>query len=153
MPTQRLKDFLNQNDVEYVSIKHPPGYTAQEIAAIAHIPGQEMAKTVIVKIDGELAMVVLPAPYKVDLKLLKRATNADKVELASEEEFRNQFPECELGAMPPFGNLYGVNEWVDESLCEDDMITFNAGSHTELVRLSYKKFEELTHPHVAKLHA
>jgi Ala-tRNA(Pro) deacylase len=103
-----------------------------------------------VKLDGELAMAVLPAAYRVDFKLLKKASKAKKAELASEEEFRDRFPECELGAMPPFGNLYDIKVYVAESLTEDDEIAFNAGSHTELIRMSFKDFERLVKPTVMK---
>jgi Ala-tRNA(Pro) deacylase len=153
MPYQKLKDFLRENAVEYVSINHPPGYTAQEIAALAHIPGREMAKTVVVKVDGRFALVVVPANYKVDMKLVQDVCGADSAELATEDEFRELFPDCELGAMPPFGNLFNLPEYIDESLCADEMITFNAGSHTELIRLPFKKFEELAAPTIARLHS
>ncbi len=106
MPLQKLREFLDQNSVKYVSISHSPAYTAQEIAASAHIPGQELAKTVMVKLDGKMAMAVLPASFKVDLDHLGSATGADAVELATEEEFKGLFPGCEPGAMPPFGNLW-----------------------------------------------
>jgi Ala-tRNA(Pro) deacylase len=150
MPIKKLQDFLDSNGVKYVCMKHSPAYTAQEIAAMAHIPGKELAKTVMVKVDGEMAMAVLPASYKVDFKQLKKAAKAKKVELASEKEFKDHFPECEVGAMPPFGNLYEMNVYVSESLAEDEQIAFNAGSHTELIRLSYKDFENLVKPTVLK---
>jgi Ala-tRNA(Pro) deacylase len=150
MPAKKLTSFLDEQKVKYVKISHSPAYTAQEIAAIAHIAGRELAKSVIVKLDGELAMAVLPAAYRVDFKLLKKASKAKKAELASEEEFRDRFPECELGAMPPFGNLYDIKVYVAESLTEDDEIAFNAGSHTELIRMSFKDFERLVKPTVMK---
>jgi Ala-tRNA(Pro) deacylase len=150
MPAKKLTSFLDEQKVKYVKISHSPAYTAQEIAAIAHIAGRELAKSVIVKLDGELAMAVLPASYRVDFKLLKKASKAKKAELASEEEFRDRFPECELGAMPPFGNLYDIKVYVAESLTEDDEIAFNAGSHTELIRMSFKDFERLVKPTVMK---
>jgi Ala-tRNA(Pro) deacylase len=150
MPAKKLTAFLDEQKIKYVKISHSPAYTAQEIAAIAHIAGRELAKSVIVKLDGELAMAVLPASYRVDFKLLKKASKAKKAELASEEEFRDRFPECELGAMPPFGNLYDIKVYVAESLTEDDEIAFNAGSHTELIRMSFKDFERLVKPTVMK---
>ena len=151
MPVKKLKEFLDENGVKYVIISHSHAYTAQEIAALAHIPGKELAKTVIVKIDGKMAMAVLPASYKVKLHLLEDAANADKVELADEHEFKGLFPECEIGAMPPFGNLYDMAVFVSESLAEDKEIAFNAGSHTELIRLAYSDFEKLVQPKVVKL--
>ena len=150
MPLKKIKDFLNSKNIKYVTISHSTAYTANEIAASAHIPGKELAKTVMVKIDGKMTMSVLPASYKVDFDLLQEASGASKVELASEQEFEDMFPGCEIGAMPPFGNLYGMEVLVDKSLCEDEEIAFNAGSHTELIRLSYKDFEGLVKPKVVK---
>jgi Ala-tRNA(Pro) deacylase len=150
MPVKILKDFLDNQNIKYVTITHSPTYTAQEIAASAHIPGKVMAKTVMVKIDGKMAMAVLPASCKVDFDLLKKAAGASTVGLASEQEFKNLFPECEIGAMPPFGNLYGMEVFVADALAEDEEIVFNAGSHTELIRLAYKDFERLVKPKVVK---
>ena len=150
MPAQKLKDFLDRHNIKYVTISHSLAYTAQEVAASAHIAGKELAKTVMVKIDGKMAMAVLPASYKVNLELLKTAAGASKVELANEQEFRDMFPESEVGAMPPFGNLYSMEVFVDESLSEDEEIAFNDGSHTELLKLAYRDFERLVKPKAAK---
>ncbi len=149
MPVQKLKEFLDINNVKYVTISHSPAFTAQEIASTAHIPGKELAKTVMVKIDGKMAMAVLPAYYKIDFDRLNEAAGAETVELASEEEFKGLFPNCDVGAMPPFGNLYDMDVFVESHLAEDEEIAFNAGSHTELVRLSYKDFEQLVQPKMA----
>lgn len=146
MPETRLKEFLDTQHVKYVTIGHSPAFTAQEIAALAHIPGKEVAKTVIVKVDGELAMVVLPASEHVRMADLRRTLGAKHVELASEDEFRESFPDCETGAMPPFGNLYGMKVFVSQVLREDEEIAFNAGSHDELIRLPYAEYERLVHP-------
>ncbi len=151
MPVKKLKEFLDANRIRYVAIIHSPAYTAQQIAASAHVPGKELAKTVVVKIDARLAMVVLPASYKVDFELLKAASGANKVELASEAEFKEKFPGCELGAMPPFGNLYGMDVYVAQSLSEDEEIAFNAGSHTELIKLAYQDYERLVGPKIANI--
>ena len=151
MPVQRLKEFLDSEGVKYTTIGHSPAFTAQEIAASAHIPGRELAKTVMVKIDGEPAMLVLPASNRIVLDMLKHAAGADEVEIAREEEFEEWFPGCETGAMPPFGNLYGMRVFVSESLTEDEEIAFNAGSHTELIRLSYRDFQRLVHPTVVAM--
>jgi len=148
MPMRTLAKFLDENKIRYVRISHSPAYTAQEIAASAHIPGREVAKTVMVKIEGKMEMVVTCASCQVDLGELKRAVGAQKVELASEDEFRGLFPECELGAMPPFGNLFDMQVFVTEELAEDEEIAFNAGSHTELVRMSYGDFARLVEPTV-----
>jgi len=150
MPVKKLKDFLDLNEVKYVTIIHSTAYTSQEIAAIAHIPGKDLAKTVMIRMDGKMVMVVLPASYKVDFNSLKEAAGAKKVELASEQEFQNLFPGCEVGAMPPFGNLYGMEVFVESCLTEDKEIAFNAGSHNELIKLSYKDFEALVKPKVLK---
>lgn len=150
MPVKKLKEFLNSSQIKYVLISHSPAYTAQEIAASAHIPGKELAKTVVVKIDGKLAMAVLPASCQVDFKMLQGAAGAGQVELATEQEFRNKFLGCELGAMPPFGNLYDMDVYAEQSLSEDEEIAFNAGSHTELLRLAYHDFQRLVAPRVSK---
>ena len=151
MPARKLKEFLDSKGAKYVLVSHAPAVTAQEIAASAHIPGKELAKTVMVKIDGAMSMAVLPASYVVDFDRLKQAAGASKVELAAEDEFRDLFPECELGAMPPFGNLYDMDVYVGKSLAEDDIIAFNAGSHTELVQLAFADFEKLVKPTIAKI--
>lgn len=151
MPAARLKEFLDTHGVRYVSISHSITYTAQEVAASAHVRGKEMAKTVIVRIDGRLAMAVLPASPKVDAALLQDALGAKQVEIAAEKDFREAFPGCELGAMPPFGNLYGMEVYVDPSLTKDKEIAFNAGTHHELIRMAYADFEELVRPRVIAL--
>jgi Ala-tRNA(Pro) deacylase len=150
MAASKLTEYLDNNHIKYEKIEHTPSYTAQEIAATAHVRGKDLAKTVMIKIDDKIAMAVLPALYKIDFGLLKKATGAKKIELASEEEFEDIFPDCEIGAMPPFGNLYGIEVFVAEKLTEDEEIAFNAGSHTELIKLSYKDMERLVHPKVAK---
>ena len=150
MPVKRLKEFLDSHNMKYVTISHSRAFTAQETATSAHIPGKELAKTVMVKTDGKMAMAVLPASYKVDFDLLKKATGSGKIEIADEEEFKGLFPGCEVGAMPPFGNLYGMDVFVAKSLTEDEEIAFNAGSHRELVRMAYKDFEGLVKPRVMK---
>ena len=151
MPARRLKKFLDDHEVKYTTITHSPAFTAQEIAHSAHISGKDVAKTVIAKADGEMVMVVLPASDQVVFDFLKAAVGADKVELATEWEFQDRFPECELGAMPPFGNLFGMEVFVSEGLSEDDEIAFNAGSHTELIKMKYRDFEKLVNPRVVRL--
>ena len=150
MPLKRLREFFDAHNIQFKTIRHTQTFTAQEIAASAHIPGRELAKTVMVKIDGTMTMAVLPASYRVDFKALKSATGAGKVELATEKEFKDMFPECEIGAMPPFGNLYGLEVYVAESLAKDAGIAFNAGTHTELVKIWYKDFETHVKPRLAK---
>lgn len=150
MPIKKLKEFLDSQKIKYVKISHSKAYTAMDIAESAHISGKELAKTVMVKIDGKMAMAVLPASQKVDFARLQKAVKAKKVELAEEADFRDMFPECDIGAMPPFGNLYGLDVFVADSLAEDEEIAFNAGSHTELIKLSYKDFEKLVKPKTVK---
>lgn len=153
MPINRLKEFLDSNSIKYVVISHSVAYTAQGIAALVHMPGKEVAKTVIVKIAGTLAMAVAPASRQVDLALLRKAAHTEDVELASEMEFKSKFPDCETGAMPPFGNLYEMAVFADEELSRDHEIAFNAGSHRELIRLAWGDFERLAKPVVVKLTA
>ena len=146
MPSKKLKSFLDENKIKYVSIQHSSAYTAQEIAAIAHIPGKDLAKTVIIKIDGKMAMAVLPASFKVSFDNLKNTLGVKEVRLAYEQEFIDKFPDCEVGAMPPFGNIYGMEVFVAESLAEDEEIAFNACSHTELIKMTFADFEKLVKP-------
>jgi Ala-tRNA(Pro) deacylase len=151
MPLIQLREYLDSHRVQYVAISHSIAYTAQGIAALTHIPGGKLAKTVIVKVDGVLMMAVVPAPCHVDLVRLKEALRANTVELASEVEFKNRFPDCETGAMPPFGNLYGMTVLADESLPHREQIAFNACSHRELVRMSWKDYERLVQPRTLSL--
>lgn len=150
MPLNRLKAFLDEYQVRYVAMSHSSAYTAQEIAAASHIPGKALAKTVMIKVDGGMKMAVLPATYKVDLGLLKEAVGASTVALAAEAEFKELFPDCETGAMPPFGNLYGLPVLVAQSLTENKEIAFNAGSHTEVVKIAFADYERLVKPTVLK---
>jgi Ala-tRNA(Pro) deacylase len=127
---------------------HVRVYTAQEIAAAQHVPGKEMAKVVMVKTDGKNIMLVLPASYRVEMKKLKGVLNSKKVVMVKEEEFQELFPDCEIGAMPPFGNLYNLEVWVDQVLTEDDFIVFRAGSHVETLRIKYSDYARLVSPKV-----
>jgi len=151
MPVKRLKEFLDGHGIRYVSINHSAAYTAQEVAASAHIRGKELAKTVVVTLDGKMAMVVLPASRKISFDLLREASGVENVQLASEQAFRDMFPGCEVGGMPPFGNLYDMDVYVSKLLAEDEDIAFNAGSHTELIRMAYKDFERLVKPEIVRI--
>ena len=148
MPVEKLKAFLDQNLVRYVAIKHSSAYTSQEIAASAHVSGREFAKTVMIRIENKMAMAVLPASYQIDFDLLREIFRDKTVTMATEAEFKNSFPDCDPGAMPPFGNLYGMEVYVEESLTADREIAFNAGSHSEIIRLSYEDFARLVKPKV-----
>jgi len=150
MPAKRLREFLDSNSVKYTTIIHSTAYTAQEIAALTHTKGLELAKTVMVKFDGKMAMAVIPAPFRLDLPGLKKITGATEISLATEAEFRGMFPDCETGAMPPFGNLFGMPVFADESLTRDKNISFNAGTHKELIRLPYVDFARLVQPKIGK---
>jgi len=150
MPVSKLKAFLDQQRIKYVRIIHSPAYTAQETAESARIAGRELAKTVMVKLDGRLAMAVLPANRKVILDDLREATGATEAKFATENEFKDFFPGCETGAMPPFGNLFDMDVYVSPSLAEDSDIAFNAGTHAELIKLAYKDFERLVHPSLCR---
>ena len=146
MPSRLLKDFLDENDIKYISIMHSMAFTATDIAKSAHIPSRELAKTVIINVDNELAMAVIPANYKLDLDILKETLDTQNIQLAKEPEFTPRFNDCEVGAMPPFGCLYDMNVYVAESLSEDDKIAFNAGSHLEVIQMDYKDYENLVKP-------
>ncbi|MGE5522861.1 MAG: aminoacyl-tRNA deacylase [Rhodospirillaceae bacterium] len=150
MPAKRLKDFLDSNQVKYVAITHSLAYTSQEIAQSVHIPGNKLAKTVVVKVDGKMAMAVLPGTEKVSVDMLKEATGAATVELATEREFQDRFPECDIGAMPPFGNLYGMDVYASPHLAKHE-IAFNAGTHTEVIRMPYQDWERLVMPKIVEL--
>jgi Ala-tRNA(Pro) deacylase len=148
MPCPKLKDFLDRNEIKYELIHHPTTYTAQLTAASSHLKPDELAKTVIVNRDGKLAMAVLSASRRVDLTALHAGSGAASLRLASELEFKQQFPDCDAGAMPPFGNLYGMEVFVDEGLRKNARVAFNAGSHDELLRLEYADFARLVRPKV-----
>jgi Ala-tRNA(Pro) deacylase len=151
MPLNRLKEFLDSQGIKYVSISHSLAYTAQGTAALAHIPGKDLAKTVIVQLDGSPVMAVVQANHHVDTQLLKKATGAKVVDLASEAKFADKFPDCEAGAMPPFGNLYNMKVFVDEKISHEKQIAFNAGSHRELIQLSWADYQSLVQPQIVRL--
>lgn len=150
MPVKKLKDFLDKSYVKYICVTHSKAFTSSEIAASAHISGIEFAKTVMIKINGKMAMAVLPASYQIDFEYLKALLNTNNIFLASETEFKSLFPECELGAMPPFGNLYNIHVYFAESLTKNKEISFNAGTHTELIRLELIDYLRLVKPEILK---
>ena len=156
MPIRKLKEMLDREHIKYVTIRHSPAYTAQATAQSAHIPGDELAKTVMLEVDDKLVMVVLPASEQLDLDLAGKEMKAKDIRLAEEREFQSSFPDCELGAMPPFGNLYGFDVYVTEALTNDERIAFNAGTHEELLEMEYDDFARLVQPrvlHVSSSHA
>lgn len=151
MALAMLDRFLTDNHIAYRRVMHPVAYTAQDVASAAHIPGEKMAKTVMVKLDGQFAMAVMHANQHLDLDSLKQETGASHAEVAPEYEFAELFRDCELGAMPPFGNLYGLEVYADQELMDDNEIAFNAGTHSELVRMAFRDYERLVHPKFGKL--
>jgi Ala-tRNA(Pro) deacylase len=151
MPAAKLREYLDANRVKYVTVRHSLAYTAQEVAASAHVRGRDMAKTVVVTIDGVLALAVVPADQKVDVERVREAAGATRVAVATEWDFRSAFPECELGAMPPFGNLFGMKVFVDPRLVAGEEIAFNAGTHTEVMRLASADYLRLVKPTVVQV--
>ena len=148
MPAKRLKEFLDREKIQYVSVQHSPAYLAQEVAAASHVSGRNFAKTVVAHVEGQPAMFVMPANRKLLLAELREMLEPQRVRLATEEEFKNLFPDCEMGAMPPFGNLYGMDVYVAPSLAAEPEIAFNAGTHTEVIKMAYQDFERLVQPKV-----
>ncbi len=153
MPAHRLRDYLDRNDVRYAVIRHAPAYTAQEAAAAAHVPGREMAKSVVLRVDGRLGLAVTAASDRVDLERVRTALRTRDVALAAERDFRDRFPDCDLGAMPPFGNLYGMTVWVSEDLDRGARLAFPAGTHAEMIVLRYDDYKRLVRPAVLPLSA
>jgi Ala-tRNA(Pro) deacylase len=148
MPVKILKEYLDNHHVKYSCVSHSRAFTAQEVAESAHVSGKNMAKTVIVKIDNQLAMVVLPAHDYINFDALKAVTGAVTIDLASESEFKSKFPECDAGAMPPFGNLYEMPVYASSRLSQHHQMVFSAGTHIELMQLAYADFERLVKPKV-----
>jgi Ala-tRNA(Pro) deacylase len=143
---QKLKDFLDENHVKYVTMIHSKAYTSQEIAAVLHVPGKMFAKTVILKSENGFQMAVLPATHKVNFDLFKQVSHNKEIKLATEEEFESLFPKCEIGAMPPFGNIYNLPLYVDSELTKDTDICFNATTHSEVIKMKYEEYERLAKP-------
>jgi len=150
MISDQIADFLKQAGVRFEFIRHPRAYTAQMTAEAAHIPGRMMAKTVVVRIGDSWAMLVLPADEKVDMGMVRDIFGTDRCYLAGEDDLLDLFGDCELGGMPPFGNLYGMEVYVAEDLAKDERIAFNAGDHSKLVSMAYADYDRVVHPHVMR---
>lgn len=150
MPVRPVAEFLDQHHVRYHSYNHPPASTAQQIAHYAHISGHELAKTVILKTADRFVMAVLPAHKRVNLQRLARLMGTDTLELADEEEFRGLFPWCEPGGEPPLGVMYGLDVYMERDLAENETIAFNAGTHTEVMKMDTSEFRDLVHPKVCR---
>ncbi len=148
---RKLKEALDEAKISYEVYQHPLAYTAQEVATAQHLSGKEMAKVVILKLDDNLVMGVIAASQKINLTSVRASLGAKEVRLATEDEFSGRFPECEIGAMPPFGSLFGLPVFVDPALEKDEYIYFNAGNHMQTVRLKYEDFARLVKPQRARL--
>ena len=146
MPCEKLLEYLDLSGVDYELVHHPEAYAARDVAFKAGVSGQEFAKTVLVKLDGLMAMAVVPAEHKINFTMLRDVAGAETIALALEDEFEARFPDCDLGAMPPFGNLYDLAVYVSDQLTDADSITFNAGTHTEAITMAYADFAELVAP-------
>ena len=143
-------DYLTRNNVQYEVIEHAPAFSAHEVAVVSHVPDKDLAKTLIVNADGKFCMVIIPADHRMDDHLLHDVLKAKHVHLASEEDLKQIFPDCEVGAMPPFGNLYALPVYADKALTADDEIVFNACSHIKSIRLKMNDFMRLVKPVVAE---
>lgn len=150
MACEKLLEYLDERGILYEKIVHPEAYSAQETADRARVPGREFAKTVMIKLDGRMAMAVLPAPEKVNFTLLQQAAGARTISLATEPDFNEMFPDCDLGAMPPFGNIYDLDVFVSATMSATEHIAFPAGTHTELLRMTYADFSRLVRPRMAR---
>jgi len=147
---RRLIECLDENKVRYQVLQHPEAVSAQRIAQAEHVKGRHHAKVVIVKASDAHLMIVLPADHHIDLEKIEKATGKP-VSLDKEQEFKSLFPDCAIGAMPPFGNLYGLPTYVEEDLAEQDYIVFEAGTHTDAIKMSYGDYEKIVKPKVNDL--
>lgn len=148
---ERLEAYFREQGVEYQVQQHPPAYSSQEVAATERVTGWRFAKVVMDVAEGDLVMMVLAAPQEVDTNKVEYGLGGREFRLAKEEEFAYKFPDCEVGAMPPFGNLYGVPVYVDPKLAEDEAIVFEAGTHTETMSVKYADFQKLVKPSVLEM--
>lgn len=146
-----LLNYLNLTGVHYQVINHVPAFSAHSVALAAHVPDCELAKTLLIRADEQYWMAVLPADYHLNQKLLKHALEAKQVTLATEEELAVFFPNCDVGAMPPFGKLYALPVILDTSLAEDECIVFNACTHTQSVKMRFADYEKLVRPIIAEI--
>jgi len=146
----KLREFLDANKVAYSVHSHPTAYTAQEIAALQHISGRQLVKAVMVKAGANFVMLALPADRRVDFERLKKTLGVTDVRLAEESEFRDLFPGSEVGAMPPFGNIYELPVYVDRSLEKEPEIVFNAGTHTLTAKMTFRDYVQLVQPVMAE---
>ena len=147
---RRIRDYLDSQKAPYEWLPHPQAFTAQEVAHSLHVSGKRLAKTVILDADGRLVMAVLPASHRLIMPELKAALEVRRLEMLPESELAKIFPDCDLGAIPPFGNLYGIEVWVDRTVEESGELVFTAGTHVDAVRMKYSDYAELVKPHVGR---
>lgn len=147
---RRIRDYLDSNEINYEWLPHSQAFTAQEVAHSLHVSGKRLAKTVVLDADGRLLVAVLPASHRLSLTKLKEVIEAKRLEMLPESELARLFPDCELGAIPPFGNLYGMEVWVDRALSESEEIVFAAGTHADAMRMKYADFSALVMPHLER---
>ncbi|HZZ72479.1 MAG TPA: YbaK/EbsC family protein [Pirellulales bacterium] len=146
-----VRRFLHQRGIAHQMLAHEPTFSAQRMAEMVHVSGDEVAKAVLLKIDGKYELAVLPATYYVYPELVRQSLQARAVELATEEECGRIFPDCEVGALPPFGSLYGLQTVIDASLTEDDEIVFEGNTHHEAIRMKFQDFERIERPQIATI--
>ena len=144
-----LQSFLDDNHIHYRVTRHTPAYTAQELAAVEHVSGKRVIKPVVIRADGQLIMCALPACYRVDMHELKEQLLADVVEVVDEAHLRLRCGDCDLGAVPPIGWLYGMTTLIDESLAHGDRVMFQAGTHEDAVEMSLADYRRLAQPEMA----
>lgn len=152
MVLKRLQSYLDSRKIPYQVVNHSVAYTAREAAQSLHVAPDMFAKVVVVKADGRYVMAVLPSSWKVDFKRLEEVLGFSNLRLATEDELATLFPDCEIGSMPPFGNLYGTPVYVDATLAQDEEIVFDAGSHVGAIKMRYQDFTDLVHPRVEEFH-
>jgi len=148
---EKITAYLDENRISYTRHSHPTAYTAREVAALEHIPAHRVAKTVVFTSENGYAMAVLPGDSKLDLEALRALLGVARLRLATESELNDLFPDCELGAMAPFGNLYGMPVYVDAGLSSEEMIAFNAGTHRDVIYMRFSDFERLVQPRIVAL--
>jgi len=147
---RRIREYLDSQNISHEWLSHPEAFTAQEVAHSLHVSGKRLAKTVVLDAEGRLVMAVLPASHRLNLPELKAVLEVKRLEMLPESELTRLFPDCELGAIPPFGNLYGIEVWVDRAVAEAEEIVFTAGTHVDAVRMKYSDYADLAKPHVSR---
>jgi len=148
--SSRIRDFLDSENVCYEEIHHATAFTGQELAHTLHLSGKRCAKTVVLKGDERLALAVLPAAHRLNLQDLRSVMEVEHLEMLDEDAISKLFPDCEPGAIPPLGRLYGIGVWVDQAICDSEHIVFCAGTHEDCIRMKYTDFARLVQPRVSR---